>query len=39
MKIVANRMDINIYEVIWVAATKSFGFVPYYSGHGTLHTH
>ncbi|MCS3904365.1 UDP-N-acetyl-D-glucosamine dehydrogenase [Methylohalomonas lacus] len=34
MKIVADRMDIDIYEVIGAAATKPFGFVPYYPGPG-----
>jgi len=34
MKIVAERMDIDIYEVIDAAATKPFGFVPYYPGPG-----
>ncbi len=34
LKIVADRMDIDIYEVIRAAATKPFGFVPYYPGPG-----
>jgi UDP-N-acetyl-D-glucosamine dehydrogenase len=34
MKIVADRMDIDIFEVIRAAATKPFGFVPYYPGPG-----
>ena len=34
MKIVADRMDIDIHEVIAAAATKPFGFVPYYPGPG-----
>ena len=34
MKVVADKMDINIYEVIDAAATKPFGFVPYYPGPG-----
>lgn len=34
MKIVADAMDIDIYEVIRAAATKPFGFVPYYPGPG-----
>ena len=34
MKIIADKMDINIYEVIKAAATKPFGFVPYYPGPG-----
>jgi len=34
MKIVADRMDIDIFEVIRAASTKPFGFVPYYPGPG-----
>src|SRR5690606_35262412 len=34
MKIVADRMGINIHEVIRAAATKPFGFVPYTPGPG-----
>lgn len=34
MKIIADRMGIDIYEVIRAAATKPFGFVPYYPGPG-----
>jgi len=34
MKMVADRMDIDIHEVIRAAATKPFGFVPYYPGPG-----
>lgn len=34
MKIVADRLDIDIHEVIRAAATKPFGFVPYYPGPG-----
>lgn len=34
MKMVADRMGIDIYEVIRAAATKPFGFVPYYPGPG-----
>jgi len=34
MKTVADRMGIDIYEVIDAAATKPFGFVPYYPGPG-----
>jgi UDP-N-acetyl-D-glucosamine dehydrogenase len=34
LKIVCDRMGINIYEVIDAAATKPFGFVPYYPGPG-----
>ena len=32
MKIVADKMGIDIHEVIRAAATKPFGFVPYYPG-------
>ena len=34
MKIIADRMGIDIYEVIRAAATKPFGFVAYYPGPG-----
>jgi len=34
MKMVADKMDIDIYEVINAAATKPFGFTPYYPGPG-----
>jgi UDP-N-acetyl-D-glucosamine dehydrogenase len=34
MKIVADRMGLNIFEVIDAAATKPFGFTPYYPGPG-----
>ncbi|MCB6182153.1 nucleotide sugar dehydrogenase [Leeia sp. TBRC 13508] len=34
MKIVADKMDIDIFEVIRAAATKPFGFVPYFPGPG-----
>ena len=34
MKIVADKMGIDIQEVISAAATKPFGFVPYYPGPG-----
>ncbi len=34
MKIVADRMGIDIHEVIRAAATKPFGFTPYYPGPG-----
>ena len=34
MKIVADKMGINIHEVIEAAATKPFGFVPYKPGPG-----
>lgn len=34
MKIVADKMEIDIHEVIDAAATKPFGFVPYRPGPG-----
>ena len=34
MKVVADQMDINIHEVITAAATKPFGFTPYWPGPG-----
>ncbi|MEI7881740.1 MAG: nucleotide sugar dehydrogenase, partial [bacterium] len=34
MKIVSDRMGIDIHEVIQAAATKPFGFVPYQPGPG-----
>lgn len=34
LKPLADRMGIDLYEVIHAAATKPFGFVPYYPGPG-----
>jgi UDP-N-acetyl-D-glucosamine dehydrogenase len=34
MKVIADRMNIDIYEVIDAAATKPFGFAAYYPGPG-----
>ena len=34
MKLVADRMGIDIFEVVDAAATKPFGFTPYYPGPG-----
>ena len=34
LKMVADKMDIDIYEVINAAATKPFGFTAYYPGPG-----
>jgi UDP-N-acetyl-D-glucosamine dehydrogenase len=34
MKIIADKMDIDIHEVIRAAATKPFGFTAYYPGPG-----
>lgn len=34
LKVVADKMGIDIHEVIHAAATKPFGFTPYYPGPG-----
>jgi UDP-N-acetyl-D-glucosamine dehydrogenase len=34
MKVVADRIGVDIHEVIRAAATKPFGFVPYWPGPG-----
>lgn len=34
IKIICDRMNIDVHEVIRAAATKPFGFVPYYPGPG-----
>ncbi len=34
LKVVADRMGIDIYEVIRAASTKPFGFTPFYPGPG-----
>jgi len=34
MKMILDRMDINIWEVIEAASTKPFGFMPFYPGPG-----
>ena len=34
LKMVADKMDIDIFEVIKTAATKPFGFTPFYPGPG-----
>lgn len=34
IKMLADKMDIDVYEIIHAAATKPFGFVPYYPGPG-----
>ena len=34
MKMIADKMDIDIYEVIHAAASKPFGFTPHYPGPG-----
>jgi UDP-N-acetyl-D-glucosamine dehydrogenase len=34
MAVMCDRMDINIWEVIDAAATKPFGFMPFYPGPG-----
>ena len=35
LKLVADKMDIDLYEVIDAAATKPFGYTPFYPGPGT----
>jgi UDP-N-acetyl-D-glucosamine dehydrogenase len=34
MKVICDRMSIDVHEVIRAAATKPFGFVPYWPGPG-----
>ena len=34
MKLVAERMGLDIFEIVDAAATKPFGFTPYYPGPG-----
>lgn len=34
LALMCNRMDINVWEVIDAAATKPFGFMPFYPGPG-----
>lgn len=34
MKIICDRMNLDVHEVIRAAATKPFGFVPYWPGPG-----
>ena len=34
LKILAHKMGIDIYEIIQAAATKPFGFIPFYPGPG-----
>lgn len=34
LAILCDRMNINVYEVIDAAATKNFGFMPFYPGPG-----
>jgi UDP-N-acetyl-D-glucosamine dehydrogenase len=34
LKLVAERMDLDIHEIIRAAATKPFGFTPFYPGPG-----
>ncbi len=34
MKIICDRMGLDIHEIVRAAATKPFGFVPYYPGPG-----
>ena len=32
MALIANKLDIDVWEVIDAAATKPFGFMPFYQG-------
>lgn len=34
MKVISDKMGLDIHEIIRAAATKPFGFVPYYPGPG-----
>ena len=34
LAVLCDRMDINVFEVIDAAATKNFGFMPFYPGPG-----
>jgi UDP-N-acetyl-D-glucosamine dehydrogenase len=34
MKLLAQKMNLNIYEIIKVASSKPFGFMPFYPGPG-----
>jgi UDP-N-acetyl-D-glucosamine dehydrogenase len=34
MKVLTDRMGLNIFEIVDAAATKPFGFTPYYPGPG-----
>lgn len=34
MKVVAERMGVDIFEIVDAASTKPFGFMPYYPGPG-----
>jgi UDP-N-acetyl-D-glucosamine dehydrogenase len=34
MKMIFERMDIDVWEVIWAASTKPFGFMPFFPGPG-----
>lgn len=34
IKVIADRMDLDVFEIIDAAATKPFGFTPYYPGPG-----
>ena len=37
MKIVSDKLKVDIYETIKAASTKPFGFVPFYPGPGWGH--
>ena len=34
LALLCDRMDVDVYEVIQAAATKNFGFMPFYPGPG-----
>ena len=34
MKVILEKLDINIYSIIEAAKTKPFGFMPFYPGPG-----
>ena len=34
MKTVLTEMDIDVWEVVWAASTKPFGFMPFFPGPG-----
>ena len=38
MALIANKLDIDVWEVIDAAATKPFGFMPFYPGPGLVAT-
>jgi UDP-N-acetyl-D-glucosamine dehydrogenase len=34
MKMILDRMGLDVWEVIWAASTKPFGYMPFYPGPG-----